>query len=101
MSNEGRARSAALPEGAMLMGGKYRIVRKLGQGGFGITYLAEHVVLRKRVAIKEFFFQQFCGNSFSSSFARATLPRRMSPFRLTTTASLSRSSAASLSRKRS
>ena len=44
----------------MLMGGKYRIVRKLGQGGFGITYLAEHVVLRKRVAIKEFFFQQFC-----------------------------------------
>ena len=60
MSNEGRARSAALPEGAMLMGGKYRIVRKLGQGGFGITYLAEHVVLRKRVAIKEFFFQQFC-----------------------------------------
>ena len=60
MSNEGRARSVALPEGAMLMGGKYRIVRKLGQGGFGITYLAEHVVLRKRVAIKEFFFQQFC-----------------------------------------
>ena len=60
MSNEGRARSAALPEGAMLMDGKYRIVRKLGQGGFGITYLAEHVVLRKRVAIKEFFFQQFC-----------------------------------------
>ena len=60
MSNEGRARSAALPEGAMLMGGKYRIVKKLGQGGFGITYLAEHVVLRKRVAIKEFFFQQFC-----------------------------------------
>lgn len=44
----------------MLMSGKYRIVRKLGQGGFGITYLAEHVVLRKRVAIKEFFFQQFC-----------------------------------------
>ena len=44
----------------MLMGGKYRIVKKLGQGGFGITYLAEHVVLRKRVAIKEFFFQQFC-----------------------------------------
>ena len=38
-----------------LQGGKYRIERVLGQGGFGITYLAEHVSAHKRVAIKELF----------------------------------------------
>ena len=38
-----------------LQGGKYRIERVLGQGGFGITYLAEHVSVHKRVAIKELF----------------------------------------------
>jgi hypothetical protein len=32
----------------------YRIVRVLGAGGFGITYLAEHVVMQDQVAIKEF-----------------------------------------------
>ena len=73
MSNESRARSAALPEGAMLMGGKYRIVGKLGQGGFGITYLAEHVGLKKRVAIKEFFFQQFCARDTATSHVTVPL----------------------------
>ena len=38
-----------------LQGGKYRITRVLGQGGFGITYLAEQVSLQRYVAIKEFF----------------------------------------------
>lgn len=34
---------------------KYRIISILGQGGFGITYLAEHVMSRRNVCIKEFF----------------------------------------------
>ena len=38
-----------------LQGGKYRIERVLGQGGFGITYLAEQVSAHRRVAIKELF----------------------------------------------
>lgn len=38
-----------------LQGGKYKIERVLGQGGFGITYLAEQTSLHRYVAIKELF----------------------------------------------
>ena len=48
-----------LPNGTLLQGGKYRIERVLGQGGFGITYLATQVMLDRQVAIKEFFFRDF------------------------------------------
>lgn len=43
-----------------LQGGKYRIERVLGQGGFGITYLAIQLSLQRQVAIKEFFMKDFC-----------------------------------------
>ena len=43
-----------------LQGGKYRIERVLGQGGFGITYLAVQTSLERNVAIKEFFMKDFC-----------------------------------------
>lgn len=43
-----------------LQGGKYRIERVLGLGGFGITYLAEQTSLERNVAIKEFFMKDFC-----------------------------------------
>ena len=49
-----------LKENAILQSGKYRIIRVLGQGGFGITYLAKHSILEKQVAIKEFFPKDFC-----------------------------------------
>ena len=49
-----------LKQGTLLQGGKYRIVRTLGQGGFGITYLAEQPMLERRVCIKEFFFKEYC-----------------------------------------
>lgn len=49
-----------LQEGSLLQHGKYRIERVLGQGGFGITYLAENTMLEGMVAIKEFFFDGYC-----------------------------------------
>ena len=50
-----------------LQNGKYRIIRVLGQGGFGITYLAEHTMLDKMVAIKEFFPKDYCDRDETSS----------------------------------
>ena len=44
-----------LESGTTLQGGKYRIERVLGQGGFGITYLATQLSLQRQVAIKELF----------------------------------------------
>ncbi len=49
-----------LKDGTLLQGGEYRIVSFISSGGFGCTYEAEHVMLRKRVAIKEFFVSDFC-----------------------------------------
>ena len=43
-----------LPIGAELVG-DYRIQRVLGQGGFGVTYLAEQLRLGIDVAVKEYF----------------------------------------------
>ena len=34
------------------LGGRYRIVRRIGEGGMGIVYEALHVVIEKRVALK-------------------------------------------------
>ena len=42
-----------------LQGGKYRIERVLGQGGFGITYLAVQTSLSRMVAVKEFFMRDY------------------------------------------
>ena len=52
--------SRYLLPGTMLRANTYRIVRFIAAGGFGCTYEAEHVMLRRRVAIKEFFMQGYC-----------------------------------------
>lgn len=43
-----------LPVGAELGSRRYRVTAVLGQGGFGITYKADDIELRREVAIKEF-----------------------------------------------
>jgi len=55
-----------LQPNTILQGGKYRIERMLGQGGFGITYLAEQTLLHRYVAIKEFFLKEDNGREGSS-----------------------------------
>ena len=59
-----------LKQNMFLRQGSYRIEKVLGQGGFGITYLAEQVLLGRKVAIKEFFMKEHCNrdaNTFSVS----------------------------------
>lgn len=52
--------SQSLKEGSLLQGEKYKIDNTLGQGGFGITYLATQDILDRKVAVKEFFFRDYC-----------------------------------------
>ena len=49
-----------LKNNSLLQGGKYQIVRFIGAGGFGCTYEAKHTLLDSRVALKEFFVNDFC-----------------------------------------
>ena len=49
-----------LKPNSTLQGGKYRIVRELGHGGFGVTYEGLQTGLNRRVAIKEFFMSEHC-----------------------------------------
>lgn len=59
--------SSQLSKGAILQGGKYRIESVLGQGGFGITYLAKQELLDRKVAVKEFFMRDFCSREGDTS----------------------------------
>ena len=43
-----------------LQGGRYRIVRMLGSGGFGITYVGTQTGLERNIVIKEFFMTDYC-----------------------------------------
>lgn len=59
-----------LPAGHKLQNGKYKIIKAIGQGGFGITYRAETYTrvtgslggakVKVPVAIKEFYFADYC-----------------------------------------
>ena len=56
-----------LQSNSFLNGGTYKIETVLGQGSFGITYLAVHTALYKKVAIKEFFMKEVNGRDDNGS----------------------------------
>lgn len=56
-----------LQPNTILQNGKYRIIKTLGQGGFGITYLAIQSGLDRKVAIKEFFIKELCERDENTS----------------------------------
>ena len=61
-----------LKNGAVLKRGEYRIEKLLGQGGFGITYMAIQSGLNRKVAIKEFFMKEHCNRDADTS--RVSVP---------------------------
>ena len=61
-----------LKSGTHLQNGKYKIERVLGQGGFGITYLATQELLDRKVCIKEFFFKEYCDRTPTGSVISTT-----------------------------
>lgn len=65
---------AHLNIGTTLKRGQYRIEKVLGQGGFGITYLATDLRLERKVAIKEFFPQSYCYRDYLSNSVVVTAP---------------------------
>ena len=57
----------SLQDGSMLQNGRYRVVRMLGRGGFGITYLVIHTLFNRKFALKEFFPQDYCSRDGDTS----------------------------------
>jgi TonB family protein len=50
--NEDSKTSLRISEIEQALGGKYKIISRIGVGGFGEVYLGEHTQLRRKVAIK-------------------------------------------------
>lgn len=71
---------AALPVDTILAG-EYIIKNVLGQGGFGITYLAEEYRTNAKVAVKEFFPETMAMRSTPSLEVRTYTDERLDNFR--------------------
>lgn len=56
-----------LKKGTTLKDGEFIIIDVIGKGGFGITYLAIQSGLNRKVAVKEFFMEDFCNRDEDSS----------------------------------
>ena len=62
---------STLRPGTVLHAGTYRIIKFLSKGGFGCTYLAEHLLLEERVAVKELFVSEWCNRDDSGTISVA------------------------------
>ncbi|MGI6394050.1 MAG: serine/threonine-protein kinase [bacterium] len=52
---------------------RYKIIKKIGEGGMGNVYLAEHEILKKKVAVKILHFQQSKRNDSLERFKREAI----------------------------
>ncbi len=64
-----RKYASALPVGTVL-NRRFFAGRVLGEGGFGITYLAQDYVTKERVAIKEYFPTEFIARDKNTGFVQ-------------------------------
>jgi len=71
-------RPMALPAGTEL--GGFRIDSVLGQGGFGITYAAEDLTLRRSAVIKEFYAPSFVARDSATGRVLALSPDHRGDF---------------------
>lgn len=69
----------SLPEGTIIAG-RYKLLKALGQGGFGITYVAWDSELRRQVAIKECFPVSLCMRDTQSGVLLPVSPEVEAPF---------------------
>ena len=65
MQTRVKTKNNALPVGYQL--GEYTIKSVLGQGGFGITYLAQDTHLGSLVAIKEYYPEDYAERGANST----------------------------------
>ena len=63
-----------------ILGRRYLVGRALGQGGFGITYLAWDLNLNCKLAVKEYFPKDFCTRGRDEHTVRALTERTRESF---------------------
>src|SRR5689334_8917905 len=56
-----------------LLNDRYRIERRIGKGGMGIVYLAEHELIRRKVAIKLLQASAFASDELVQRFKREAM----------------------------
>lgn len=56
-----------------LVHGRYRVEKRIGKGGMGVVYLAEHVFLRRKVALKTLNEYAFASDEMVARFEREAM----------------------------